>query len=150
MTLNLQEISDRIELNDLLVEYCHALDSQNWDAFEAVFTTDALLDYSQLINRKGTPQQMREYFEPRFAERLITGQHSISTMKITLDGDHATGKTVCHNPMLLRQTDGSERLMFVGVWYNDCFIRTQYGWKICKRVEENCWFFNEPIGFFDR
>src|ERR671924_87709 len=44
MTLSLQEISDRIEIEELLVRYCYAVDDRDWDAYRNLFTTDAVLD----------------------------------------------------------------------------------------------------------
>jgi hypothetical protein len=36
--------------------------------------------------------------------------------------------------------------MFVGVWYHDKLVRTAAGWRIKERVEELCYFHNEPPG----
>ena len=36
--LTLQEISDRIEIQELLVRYSHAVDTRNWEMYENVFT----------------------------------------------------------------------------------------------------------------
>ena len=46
MTLTIQEISDRIEINDLLIRYCTAVDRHDWDAFDEIFTANCLIDYS--------------------------------------------------------------------------------------------------------
>ena len=43
--MNLQEISDRMEIQDLMVDYCYAVDHRDWDAFERLFTPDAVIDY---------------------------------------------------------------------------------------------------------
>jgi hypothetical protein len=31
MTLSIQEISDRLEIEQLLIRYCHAIDERDWD-----------------------------------------------------------------------------------------------------------------------
>ena len=46
MTLSPQELSDRLEIQDLLVDYSHAIDTRDWDALDDVFTPDAFIDYS--------------------------------------------------------------------------------------------------------
>ena len=38
MPMTLEEISDRFEINDLLIRYCTALDARNFDAFDEIFT----------------------------------------------------------------------------------------------------------------
>jgi ketosteroid isomerase-like protein len=44
MTLSHREISDRLEIEELLVRYCYAIDQRDWDAYRAVYTEDAVID----------------------------------------------------------------------------------------------------------
>ena len=44
--MDLREISDRMEINELLARYCHALDRQDWPAYRALFTPDAKMDFA--------------------------------------------------------------------------------------------------------
>ena len=46
MALSLQEISDRIEIEDLLQRYTAAIDAKDWELLATVFTPDATLDYT--------------------------------------------------------------------------------------------------------
>ena len=46
MTMSLEEISDRLEIQDLLVAYSYAIDSRDWAALDDVFTPDAHIDYT--------------------------------------------------------------------------------------------------------
>lgn len=34
MTLTLQEMSDRFEIQDLIVGYCYAVDTRDWDTLD--------------------------------------------------------------------------------------------------------------------
>ncbi len=47
MTMSLQEISDRLEIQELLVDYTQAIDRRQWDGLDDVFTADAFIDYSE-------------------------------------------------------------------------------------------------------
>ena len=38
-----QEISDRLQIQDLLVRYCYAVDDRNWDTYRNIFTRDAVI-----------------------------------------------------------------------------------------------------------
>lgn len=49
MALSLREISDRLEIEALLVRYCHAIDQRDWDAYRAVYTADAVIDDARLL-----------------------------------------------------------------------------------------------------
>ena len=37
MTMSMQEISDRLEIQDLMLRYSYAIDSRDWDALDHVF-----------------------------------------------------------------------------------------------------------------
>ena len=43
--MSLQEISDRLEIQDLIARYSYALDRRDFDALDELFTPDAVLDY---------------------------------------------------------------------------------------------------------
>ena len=50
----------------------------------------------------------------------------ISNADIKLDGDSATSRTVCFNPMEIELGDGTRQVMFLGLWYVDRHVRTQH------------------------
>ncbi len=43
--LTLQEISDRLEIQQVLIDYSSAIDQRRFDDLDAVFTPDAYIDY---------------------------------------------------------------------------------------------------------
>ena len=131
MALSLDEISDRLEIQDLLVDYSHAIDTQNWDALDDVFTPDAFIDYSAMGGSSGDLATTKEFLAkvlPGFA----SSQHMVATSKVIIDGDTATGRTICHNPMVME--DG--KVFWCGLWYVDEFVRTPAGWRISRRAED--------------
>ena len=46
MTLSIQEISDRFEIQDLCYRYAQLIDAKQFDELREVFTEDAHIDYS--------------------------------------------------------------------------------------------------------
>ena len=50
--LSQQELSDRFEIQDLLVAYCDAIDRRQWDALDDLFTSDAIIDTRKRVERK--------------------------------------------------------------------------------------------------
>jgi hypothetical protein len=66
---------------------------------------------------------------------FTTLQHMVSGTTIAFDGDTATAKTQCHNPMTMGDTENPD-LMLCGLWYVDKLVRTGDGWRIKERVEE--------------
>jgi hypothetical protein len=146
MPLSLQEISDRIEIQDLITAYSYAIDTRNWDALDDVFTPDARIDYSEMGGSKGNLTETKQFL--RKAMQQFSGfQHMVATSQIKLRGDVAEGRTICHNPMVLERGQGGQHVFFCGLWYRDRFVRTPKGWRIAERVEEKSYFHNVPADF---
>ena len=146
MTMSLQEISDRLEIQDLLVAYSHAIDTQDWDALDDVFTPDAFIDYSAFGGSAGDLPSTKKFLAnamPNFA----SFQHMVATSKVTIDGDEAEGRTICHNPMVIDTGNGNTHVFYCGLWYVDKFVRTPDGWRIKERVEEKSYMHNVPADF---
>ena len=134
MTMSLQEISDRLEIQDLLVAYSYALDFQDWEEMEALFTPDATVDYSEMGGSKGDMQTTMEFLRSTMPT-FPSYQHMVTTSEIKVDGDTARVRTILHNPMVLGEGDQPD-LMLCGLWYLDTLVRTPDGWKFKERVEK--------------
>ena len=61
MTMTLQEISDRLEIQELFVDYTQAIDRRNWDALDDVFTADAHIDYASTGGSVGDLPSTKEF-----------------------------------------------------------------------------------------
>ena len=77
MTMTIQEISDRMEIQDLLVAYSTAVDTQDWKAFAALFTPDALIDYSAMGGSRGGVEETVAFLEKSIPNFSST-QHLIA------------------------------------------------------------------------
>ena len=143
--LSLQEISDRLEIQELLADYSHAIDHRQWDALDEVFTPDALIDYSEMGGSVGDLRTTKEFLAGAMTH-FSSFQHMVATSKLAFDGDTATGRTICHNPMVLDIGNGQTHVFFCGLWYRDKFVRTPAGWRIQERYEEKSYFHNMPPG----
>ena len=141
--LPLQEISDRIEIDDLFARYCHAIDERDWDALDQVFTPDAKIDYSETGGAKGCFAEIKAWL-PVALERFPMFQHMVATTRLRLDGDKASSRTILFNPMVHRDADGQDQVFFIGLWYRDVLVRTEAGWRIAERYEELGWTHNVP------
>ncbi|MDA3630520.1 nuclear transport factor 2 family protein [Saccharopolyspora sp. WRP15-2] len=131
MMLSQQEISDRLEIQDLMVRYCHAVDTRQWDLLDEVFTEDALIDYTATGGARGNLAEIKEFLA-EVLPAFPAFQHLIANPAISVDGDAATGRTMCHNPLVL--PDGG--VLNCGFWYLDTFVRVDGTWRIKERVEE--------------
>lgn len=141
--LSLQEISDRLEIQDLMVRYSHAVDTRQWNLLDEVFTPDAYIDYSAMGGSAGDLLSTKEFLAAMLPN-FLAFQHLISNSSISVDGDTATGRTLCHNPMLVADAEGKQSLMLCGLWYLDTFVRVDGQWRIRRREEEKGYMFVAP------
>ena len=133
--LTLQEISDRLEIADLLARYSAAIDSRDWDDLDRLFTDDAVIDYSEMGGIRGSLAEQKAFLAqvmPGFAGF----QHLTATSTFDIEGDVARVRTICFNPMVV--TD-EQQVLFCGLWYRDVLVRTPDGWRISERHEDRGW-----------
>jgi hypothetical protein len=126
-----QELSDRLDIQDLITAYSYAIDFHEWSELDEIFTPDATLDFTATGGEAGPLAMVKDWLA-RTLTMFAGHQHLVATSSIALDGDRATGRSVCHNPMYL-DVDGRQQVLFVGLWYEDEFVRTALGWRICSR-----------------
>ncbi|MBF6384174.1 nuclear transport factor 2 family protein [Nocardia farcinica] len=138
--LSLQEISDRMEIEDLMVRYAHAIDTHQWDLLDELFTADAHIDYTAMGGPAGDLAATKQFLATALPN-FPAFQHLISNSALTIDGDTATGRTMCQNPMLVGGSDGPQQLMLCGLWNLDTFARIDGRWRIRSRVEEKSYMF---------
>ncbi len=134
--LSLQDISDRLEIQQLLVDYSTAIDQRRFDDLDAVFTPDAYIDYRAMGGIDGKFPEVKAWLA-EVLPNFPAYSHMLGNLSIKFDGDTATSRVICFNPMVLDSgKDGSSpQIMFCGLWYDDEFIRTPDGWRLTRRVE---------------
>ncbi len=133
--LSLEEISDRFEIQQLLIDYSTAIDQKRFDDLDRVFTPDAYIDYTVTGGIEGRFGEVKAWLKevlPNFPAYY----HMLGNVDIRIDGDGATSRAICFNPMVMGGEMG--QIYFVGIWYVDEFVRTAEGWRMSKRVEEKC------------
>jgi hypothetical protein len=136
MSLSLQEVSDRIEIQDLFTRYTRAIDTQDWALLDSVFTPDAQIDYTAAGGIKGAYPEVREWLGKAMAMFSYT-MHFAGNSTVELSGDSARTRTYCINPMGFANPDGSTHVFTVYVHYVDKLVRTDAGWRIAERKEED-------------
>jgi len=146
MAFSQQEISDRLEIEDLLVRYCYAVDDRDWDAYRRIFTPDAVLDDTVTGGVRSGVDEHVAYLEKALSKILIS-QHGISTMLFDIKGDDARVRVLASVPMVVDLGGGKTQVFFQGLWYRNRLLRTPEGWRVSELVEEKYWTHNVPPGF---
>ena len=96
--LSLQEISDRLEIQDLMTTYSAALDRKEFDKMDAVFTPDAYIDYRQMGGVDGRWPEIKKYLQSQM-QKFCNYYHLVGNMEIKISGDTATNRMICFNPI---------------------------------------------------
>jgi hypothetical protein len=143
--LSLQQISDRLEIQQLFTDYATAIDTKNFDGLDAVFTQDAYIDYRAMGGIDGRFPEIKAWLAqvlPTFPNYF----HMVSNVALKIEGDRASSSIICFNPMQMNIGEGKTQVMFLGLWYDDQLVRTARGWRMSQRVERKCFDYNVPGG----
>jgi hypothetical protein len=138
--MDLQEVSDRLEIESVLTRYTRAIDTGEWDALDSVFTPDAEIDYTQTGGIADDYPVVKAWLAenlPLFPRRL----HLLGQVEIRFEpgADEADVAAYFANPMVLAQPDGSELLWEFGGVYHHRMVRTPDGWRSRRLLEELVW-----------
>ncbi|MGB8500934.1 nuclear transport factor 2 family protein [Mycobacterium sp.] len=133
--LSLEEISDRLEIQQLLIDYSTAIDQRRFDDLDRVFTPDAYIDYRVMGGIDGTYPAVKAWLA-QVLPNFPVYAHMLGNFDVRISGDTASSRTICFNPMVLGGDSGN--VMFCGLWYDDEFVRTPEGWRMTRRVEAKC------------
>lgn len=144
--LSPQELSDRFEIQDLVFHYADLIDTRQIERLrDEVFTADAHIDYSAMGGSVGNLEETIEFLKASLTDALFPHtQHLNANVQVKLDGDTATGRVMCFNPMEMTVSEANTQTFFLGLWYVDEYCRTDSGWRISRREEVKSWVFNAP------
>ena len=146
MVLSLEQISDRIEIQNLLTRYCFAVDDREWDAYRSLFTHDAVIDDRVTGGIRSDVEEHIQYLK-RALSKVVLSQHAISTIRIDVTDGGASVRAHCSCPMVVDLGESKTEVFFQGLCYRHTVVRTHDGWKISRLVEEGYWAHNMPPHF---
>jgi 3-phenylpropionate/cinnamic acid dioxygenase small subunit len=129
----MREMLDHYAIEKILKRYARALDEKNYDALDAVFTEDAVLDYTAAGGIKDRFPVVKKWLK-EVLDPMPEMQHFTTNVEIEFDGDRAAGKSYTFNVNGVH-AEGKLQHMNVGAQYIDTFARTPQGWRIASRRE---------------
>lgn len=136
--LSLEEISDRLEIQQLLVAYSTAIDTRRFDDLDRVFTPDAYIDYRAMGGIDGQYPEVKDWLA-QVLPNFPAYAHMLGNFDVAITGDTAASRTICFNPIVLPgNAEAQSQVLFCGLWYEDEFVRTEQGWRMTRRVETKC------------
>jgi hypothetical protein len=141
----LSQISDQLEITDVLNRYSRALDGRDWALLESVFTPDAVVEYGEYGSTNIGPVEVGEHCAGGL-EGLDCNQHLLSNIAVEINGDEATSRCYLHAQHVFAGAPGGD-FYFLGGGYEDDLVRTDDGWRIKHRRLTVLWADGNPDVF---
>ena len=140
MSMNIQEIADRMALKDLVDTFSNLADTKEIDKQVQLFTEEAeVTSYQgdkQTSHLKGR-KELAERFKA-FLDQFTTVYHINGQQTVKIDGDKATGIAYAQ-VVLVSEKNGKRTMLTQGVRYSDEYERQDGKWLISKRISHFEW-----------
>ncbi|MEP3450414.1 MAG: nuclear transport factor 2 family protein [Parasphingorhabdus sp.] len=125
-----EDLIDRAEIHDALMNYATGIDSRDWGLYRSLFTDDVEIDFSSWSGEPGGMMKADDWVAG--VKTVLTGfdgtQHLLANEVITLKGDEAEVVPYMQAHHYLK-IDGEHHLQSIGGYYRHHMIRTEDGWK---------------------
>lgn len=139
--MNTNELTNRLELKELVDTFSILADTKDVDQQLLLFKEDALVT-SRIAGQPGNSYQGRQEIGQAFTNYLnlfhtvyhINGQQTVTFT----DDKHATGIAYCQ-VVLIRDAEGKEIQLTQGVRYHDSYEKVDGKWLIAKRESNFMW-----------
>ena len=135
--------SDQIPIIVNLINlYPVAVDAQDWELLDLIFTEDACADFGGPAVFQGLAvlkQAFAAIHEPFAATQHVTTNHQVALV----DADTATCLSYVHGRFIRDVPQGGNMFESTG-WYDDQLIRTAAGWRIRHRACRTVWCGGNP------
>jgi hypothetical protein len=137
--VDLQTLSDRAEITDVLTRYTRAIDTGEWDKLDTVFAPDAQIDYTESGGIAAAYPEIKPWLAEMLPAFFPKRMHTLGQLDIQVDGDAATCSAYFHNPMPMDDGAGGEKIVEFGGIYHHTLARTPDGWRSVRLHEEVVW-----------
>lgn len=140
MSLTIEEISDRLLIEDLYSRYVHYADSSDIDGLDQIFESTTVLDYSSAGAGTATWEQARD--TPLIRGEIFWRVHHLYTnILIDFAPDQVTAttsvKVFCPSATASGQLPGTV-IELLGT-YSDLLVRSDGQWKFRRRKWTPMW-----------
>ena len=138
---DLQFVSDRIAIVDLLTQYWMHVDRRVWEPVKAIFVPGTLVDYSELmpIGDAVPAEEVVDRIAAAIDIYAVT-VHNMGNCEVFVDGDTATAESVIVAHHVYKDPERQQgRMPVAGLRYRDRLVRTDAGWRVQHRRATTDW-----------
>jgi len=116
-------------LRMLVRRYAEIVDTRTFDAFDEVFTTEAVLETGN--GRRVGLDEIRTAMQG--LHRYEATDHQVGASTFTIDGDRATGTVECEAHHWSTNDSGHRTDRVMTITYHDRYEQTPAGWRLTHR-----------------
>ena len=145
LTQQLQQLLDRVAIEDQIKHYAALIDGKQFDRLEEVLLPGAWIDYTASGGEKGTLEEMRGFLSRSMAP--FRSQHLMTNVEVTVAPDRKTASSthLLFNPMTMDQR-GRDYTFFCGLRYDCEWVRTEEDvWKAARMVQTDGYAYHRPL-----
>ncbi len=139
--MDLQTLIDRAEISDVLIRYTRAIDFNEWDLLDTVFTPDAAINYVESGGIEASYPEVKPWLMEMLPAFFPQRMHQLGQIDIELGegGDTAVVAAYFYNPMPADDGNGGEKIVEIGGVYRHQMVRTPDGWRSRHLHEQVIW-----------
>jgi SnoaL-like domain len=128
--------SDQQSIIHIINLYGLAVDSQRWELFDRIFTTDVEADFSESAHWRNLATFKCDF--DAFHRIFDSTQHAMMGHVVEVSGNTAHAFTYGMWRLIRKGLEGGDLWEGTG-WYDDELTRTKDGWRIRHRVSRVVW-----------
>lgn len=130
----LEELADRLAIQELLYRYARMVDFRQWQLFDEVFAKDATCDYVSSGGIRGAAREVMDWLDRALAP-WPTNIHAVTNLEIEFDPGREGAKTTCYfvAPMARGEMGRDQLVITNSGLYVDRLRKTREGWRIVER-----------------
>lgn len=136
---SLENLLHRAAIDDLLTRYTIAVDDENYDLLDTVFTSDAVLDYSSAGGPRAPYPEVKQWLREGLNACHPVRQHIIAQKQVNITGETAIVRAYFFNPFTFLQADGNPSYSLGGGYYNHKLVLGSEGWRSVELYELRVW-----------
>lgn len=129
-----QEVHDRLEIQQLVVEYGHLLDTHDLVGYSKLFARDGewIGGFGRAKGPAAILAMMRKYIGTApFDPKDVKGFHLLTNIIVHVHGDHATAWS---RIVYMARNKDNKPTPAMGGHYDDTLVREDGHWKFLRRV----------------
>jgi hypothetical protein len=126
------QAQDKAEIIEILNLYGFALDAQQWQLFDQIFTEDVTAEFGPASALWSGIATFKRAFAA-FHATLNNHQHTMMGHLVHVVGDQAYAFSYGNWLLVRAAAKGDPSWLGTG-WYDDELVRTDQGWRIKRRV----------------